>query len=223
MRDVLVLGVFDGTSHIMLEHIQWRLTQMLSRQMKDTDSLAELEDMYRRGPESLGEVVGRGGRMPFLPDIGRHMGRLAAIADEPCVRSAHELALAFTRVAGRLVTGDAWKSDQVVRHGAAALLAYLEAMAAIVEIAAPAVRSRLGMPDALAMHDTDEPAHAVPWQLAVLLLGAQVARDLRQLMLGARLEDPGDLTAIEAALLGQYRDAAKALRHTLQTTRESMP
>lgn len=223
MRDVLVFGIFDGTSHIMLEHLQWRLQQMVT-QRPSGGSVTELRDIYARRPEPLIEVARRGGRRPWMPHVAAHLGALAALLRHPVLDATYALAGAFARVAGPLVRSERWQADQVVRHEAAARLAELEVMAATAELGAPGLRAALGVPQALVPVD---PVHravdaAGPWRLAVAMLGARCAAGLRQLAHRADLDPGPTLAEAEGVLVHEQDRAARAIRQTLDpTTQES--
>src|SRR6185503_2257377 len=57
VRDILLYGIFDGTSHLMLEQIQWRLAQESARPERDADTLSMLREIYGAPPAPLPAIL----------------------------------------------------------------------------------------------------------------------------------------------------------------------
>lgn len=195
--DVLLYGVFDGTRHLMLDQLQWRLTQLAARDDGSaTDTLAELRQIYATPPTGLPDVLRQRAR-PLLLPLSAHARALARQPGILDLEPLAELALALLVVTRRLRELRLWDDDQALRFDAGAILGILEALLALAELCDPGRREALGLP--LLAH----PAEWMPGAAAFALswLGARTTQQLRSLAYRAGLENLPDLDAIERTFL----------------------
>lgn len=142
VRDVTLYGVFDGTSHILLDQLQWRLERFAAGRDRATDPNATLADAYRRTPSPLVEVA-RQRLRPYAPGPS---ARCAALPGHPA-KLVGGLFEALQDVVSRARASGRWAADQAWRFAAAAVLAEAEALLAACELIDPACRAALGLPD----------------------------------------------------------------------------
>ncbi len=142
-RDVLLYGVFDGTRHVMLGH----LDRFLARMAKGRDRSAHgdpIPEALASPPARLVERAGRRAR-PLLPSIASRLEVLGerAPAAAQAARVASGLLGIVTAQRGR---DDAWHPDAARRFEAAEILAGLEAIAALAALdhESPAARFAAG-------------------------------------------------------------------------------
>ena len=134
-KDVMLYGVFDGTRHVMLEHVLWRVRQMV----RGGEEASE-EDIYRAAPAPLVEAARRRGR-PWLPRPAAVAAELGdgAVDAGPLAEAARALEAALAALpAGAL-------AEQSTGFALAGAWAELEAAIAVAELADPVRRARLGM------------------------------------------------------------------------------
>ncbi len=207
VRDVLLYGVFDGTSHLMLEQIQWRLEQLVAARGTDraaADPLAAAGEIYRTPPRRILEVCRRPARPLMLsPEAGAR-----ALAERPGSVPAEplaEVAGGLLDLVGRLREDGRWEKDQGLRFTAADLLARLEAVLALVELGDPGRREALG----LAPVEGGPPWEGDQVRFAAGWSGALLAAVLRRLALSVGVEPAADLAAAERELVA-LQAAARA-------------
>jgi hypothetical protein len=126
VRDVMLYGVFDGTRHVMLDQLQWRLKQMAAREPGD-DPRGMWQEIYETAPVPIGEAARQRGR-PLLVSVETHARAMGA---DDLARVGGAL-LSLVRWA---VAEDRWDSDQGLRFAAAEVGALLEAALAAAELA----------------------------------------------------------------------------------------
>jgi alkylation response protein AidB-like acyl-CoA dehydrogenase len=211
VRDVTLYGVFDGTSHIVLDQIQWRLAQSAQREGGGEDTLELARRLYQTPPQPLVEI-GRRRARPFLLPIDLHALALAglggAISLAPLAKLARAL-LVFTRSARE---SGRWDTDQGIRFAAAELFAHVEALIASAELADPHCRQALGLP-AVSGHSM-----AAVHRFALSWFGARTAAALRQLWVRVELPGAEPLVALERDFLRDFEAARAARRKALRET-----
>jgi len=161
-RDVLLYGVFDGTSHVMLAQLHWRLQQLVAARTyprvsdvsgagaRDGDPLDAMRAIYTHAPRSLVAAVRAPSRArptplePYLAALAAHTPRAAALGDA---------ARALLDVAAEARRTNAWPANSGETVRAAEALAMLECAVALVELADPDARAALGMPPAPPLHE----------------------------------------------------------------------
>jgi alkylation response protein AidB-like acyl-CoA dehydrogenase len=181
VRDVLLYGLFDGTSHLMLDQLQWRLAQQ-SMAEAGGDPVPELARIYAAPPRPLVEVL-RARAKTWLPPLEPHA---AAFGGPAVLRLARALLGAVRALRAR----KRWDDDQALRFEAADIFGHFEAVLALAELAAPEGRAALGV----AAADVDE--HAA--RFAIGFLGARLAARARGLALVAGADaDAGEAAFIE--------------------------
>jgi alkylation response protein AidB-like acyl-CoA dehydrogenase len=189
VRDVLLYGVFDGTRHVMLDQIQWRLTQVAAASDETEDTLTPLRAAYAAAPAPLVEVLRRRGRAR-APALLAHLRALQALPG--AVALVPLTVLGETLVAAvRTARADGrWDADQALRFEAAELLALLETLIAVVELADP--DRRLGAADVVSVET---------YRFTLAWLGASLAARMRLFVRTAGQTPPPALDEAEAQLV----------------------
>ncbi len=190
IRDVSLFGVFDGTSHVMLEELSGRLAQEAQPDLRGNreSTLDTLRPLYQSPPQTLTETL-RAFRRPIVLPLVRHLEALDALQGrldlEPLVIAARSL-FAFVRL---LNEAGQWKTDQGTRLATAELFATLEVLSACVELCDPERRLELGLADPIAF---DKAADRSAYDFAITWLGSRVIASIRQLLLKASLGEERD-------------------------------
>jgi len=226
VRDVLLYGVFDGTSHVMLDELQARLGQEVRRWTRDPtgggrDTLAEVVAVLGRPPRPLVEAIAEHPREPKPLPLVPHTRALAGLPGEVDVAPLADLAEALFAAVAALRAGETWSDDQGERFGAAEVHARLEVLCGLVELFDLDRRAALGLtpPRDAGPLDRAGFAHAFGW------LGAQAADRLERLTLGAdlppdwlpeHLTAAGGLPAVRARLLKGHAARRRAVRAALR-------
>lgn len=125
IRDVTLYSVFDGTRHLMLDQVQWRLKQMAARE-PGGDPRPRWREIYDTPPVPLGQAVAKRGR-PLLVWVHEHARAMGA--DD----LAH-VSEALSSLVRWAVERDCWDRDQALQFGAAEVGALLEAALAAAEL-----------------------------------------------------------------------------------------
>jgi alkylation response protein AidB-like acyl-CoA dehydrogenase len=207
VRDVVLFGAFDGSSHLMLDQIQWRLTQLAAGiATQGSDDLAEAARAYATPPRPIVEVCRLRGRV-FLPSLRGRIAALASVSSPIDLASLAVVARALGEVVNRLREAGRWEVDQGLRFDAAEVLALHETVIALVELADPDRRRALGMPPA---QDPDG-RHASIYRLALGMLGARAASRLRAVAARGGVTTGEDLGGAEAALWTLAEGGRRAL------------
>jgi alkylation response protein AidB-like acyl-CoA dehydrogenase len=168
IRDTLLYGVFDGTSHLMLDTLSGYVPRAGA---SGKPTLAATRELYATPPRPLREV-GRRPWRPYTPSLAARSTDLAAAAgSEPVARIA-----SYARtLAEAAVRTEAWRTDQAYRFAAAKVLAQLEGLLATCELALPECRAAVGLPAAA------DPADEVDARYALAWLGRRVEHGLDDL------------------------------------------
>jgi len=167
IRDVLLYGVFDGTSHIMLDELQAILSREV-RRWKDNigrsvPTLDIARDVYGKLPRSLVEVVRtRPDVQP--PSLVVHARNLAALPGENRANLIVNLAELLMATCDASKRHGQWNSDQELRFRMAEVFAMIEGMVSLVEISDPDRRSAVmsRSPEAGPLDDIGY-RHALAW------------------------------------------------------------
>jgi alkylation response protein AidB-like acyl-CoA dehydrogenase len=140
VRDVMLYGVFDGTRHVMLEHVLWRVRQMV-RGGEETGAAAGDPDIYDVPPAPLVEATRRRGRawLPRPAAVAAELGD-GAVDAAPLAEGARALEAALAALP------DDALAEQSTGFALAGAWAELEAAVAICELGDPARRAHRGMP-----------------------------------------------------------------------------
>jgi hypothetical protein len=206
--DAPLFATFDGTTHVVLEQIQWRLAQIASAQQITTQSALEtMAGIYSQPPQRLVEVT-RQRNGPLLLSPVAYLEELDTL---PARCSLQPLA-ALTRVLFDLVrqarTAGIWDSDQGLRLETGRLFAYVETLIAALELADPVRRQALGMPALPAE------AEHLTWLLDFTYgwFGGRLAATLRTLALRTDRVEVAALDPVERAFAQIYTQSRNALR-----------
>ncbi|MET8255408.1 acyl-CoA dehydrogenase family protein, partial [Micromonospora sp. NPDC005197] len=84
VRDVLLYGVFDGTRHILLDQLQWRLERFAAGSDRSGDGYRLLAEAYSRTPQPLVRAA-RLRLRPYAPGPAARAATLAARTGRPAV------------------------------------------------------------------------------------------------------------------------------------------
>ena len=218
IRDVNLYGIFDGTSHLMLEELSSRLAQE-AKQVGTADDATcdELRAIYQTSPRPVTEVL-RQFRRPVMFPMVQHLRSLDQLGGRlslsPLVQTAEAL---FALVRHLRETGQ-WKHDQGTRLAAAELFAMLEVLIACIEICDPDRRAALGIPAPAEFDERqDRPLHG----FAVAWFGSRVVARLRQMLLRSGLAEEQlqpqlqRLEEAERKLLGDQDETRRQCREAL--------
>jgi alkylation response protein AidB-like acyl-CoA dehydrogenase len=208
VRDVILYGIFDGTRHVMLDQIQWRVRQMCRQAGPDDDGRA---DIYRVPPVSIVESSRRRGR-PWLPRPASSAARLASIDGAVDLGPLREGAAALEAATASL-PAEAW-DEQPLAFALADSWARMEAALAVAELGDPVRRRALGMPalpDGPSGGSIDAAELA---RLAVAMLALAALTDARAALAGCRVELGA--AAAERALAREQASAARAVREAIR-------
>jgi alkylation response protein AidB-like acyl-CoA dehydrogenase len=187
--DALLYGVFDGTSHVMLGQIAWRLQQLVAAR-KGEASLDAARALYTLTSRSLTESVRAPSRARAQP-LEAYLELLAK--DVPEAASLRTIATLLLDVAaeGRRT----WPKDGAETIIAAEALALLECAIAIVELTS--ARSILGME--AGVHEVEPSTSG----LAMRLILARTIAAIRRLGVPLSTEFAAKSAQIEDDLLRQ--------------------
>lgn len=166
-QDVLLFGVFDGTSHLMLDELQTILSIETRRSTSGTlaaaDTLETTRAVYCEPPQSLVQA----GRidMTLHPSglVSGAMG-LARLSDDIALDRITRLAQALIGICSEAKTQGKWHHDQALRFALAEAYACLDASLALAEIFDPNLRHHL-MDNAVSPLASDDAGyrHAMAW------------------------------------------------------------
>lgn len=206
VRDAPLYGVFDGTSHVVLDQMQLRLEQRLAAGDRDVPSpIAAARAAYAEAPRSLTAIA----RLPVgvpqaLPSrcLEALAERATGIDPTPLVDlgRAAERAASATFAANPRATG---RSD---RQEAARIHASIEALLATVELTDPGCRDALDMAASPA-----SPCAGLRARYAVARFAARTCRQLAD-----RSPDPDEVDRLRrhfAREAGRLRETLLADRH----------
>lgn len=207
VRDVTLYGVFDGTSHLMLESIA---TQMTRRAPDKAATTVEMtRRMFATPPQRLTEIARRAWE-PCAPPLATRCRDLAAASGSAQVAALASLADGLAALSAAARVAGCWAGDQALRFHAAKTLADLEALLAACELVLPECRAVLAIRGHAAVADVVAVEFAMGW------LGARAAFRLREMadMVDSRearqavdaVEPPGS----HLAARGRLRDMLSA-------------
>jgi alkylation response protein AidB-like acyl-CoA dehydrogenase len=205
-RDVLLYGVFDGTRHVMLEHLLWRVRQMVRGGHEAGAPGAPGAHIYNEAPALLVEAARRRGR-PWLPRPAAVAAELGpgAVDPGPLADAARALEAAMAALPPEAL------AEQSTGFALAGAWAELEAAIAVCELGDPERRVRLGMaPPApgAALDDAELARHAVAEVAGAALAAA------RRTLAGCGVDL--DCAAAERALARTRAESGRRLRGALR-------
>ncbi len=177
--DVLLFATFDGTTHLLLDQIQWRLMQMVHISLQastDGHSLLKLmQQIYTTPPQPIGASAHKEDAV-LMVDPVRYLPTLATYASSVPLTPLQQIAETLFALVHHCRTSGDWQADQALRFGLAKLLSWLEALIALIELADAGVRQALGI--TRPVDDTtitpDRVAYAVGW------FGGKLCAELRR-------------------------------------------
>lgn len=213
VRDVLLYGVFDGTSHILLDQLQWRLERFAAGPPRGEDGYRTLAEAYASTPQPLVHVARLRVR-PFAPNPAVRAATLAAAGGRPAVAALATLLRRLFDLVGRARHSGRWAADQAWRFAGAGVLAEVEALLAAVELIDPHGRVVAGLPGCAGEVDEAALGYALGWRGGLLAarvdeLAADLAADGPPGSAPARGDD------LLAAFASERATARAALRRWL--------
>jgi alkylation response protein AidB-like acyl-CoA dehydrogenase len=206
VRDTPLYGVFDGTSHVMLEHLQRKLAQTVAATAEANSGLEALRAAYTRPSGSLVERLRERVRAPSWP-VAAHAAELARLPGMP-LDPLPALAEALLELTRALRRSGRWSADPTLRFALADCYARLEALLALVELGDGDRRAALGLPP----RDGDAaPYLDLVYRFALHWLGTEIAGALRRLALCTGESGGTELDTLERALLRGSEASRQAL------------
>lgn len=208
VRDVLLYGVFDGTSHVMLNDLSQYLPGFAASKAGSGGGDV-MHAVYATKPRPIRSVVAHPWQ-PFAPPLSARCADVLALSEDPAAARVAALAGQLDGMVRAALAAGVWDADQALRFEAAAILAELEALLAAVELTVPEVRSRCGQRP-VEQSDVDAARYAVSWW------GDRLAGRLDSLaaMIGARagrgtdgFRDPTPADRLRAHVAGLAHPAA---------------
>lgn len=207
--EAALLATFDGTTHLVLDQLAWRLAQLAAEPGHGDDAPAAMAAVYAAAPRSL-LAAARSGAGALAVAPGPYLRRLAELPGALPLGPLAAVAEALTAVARGCRADGRWESDQGLRFALARLLALVEALVALAELADGPRRAALGMP----AHGLG-PGGQATLPFAFGWLGGQAAAELRALALREGLAPPAGLAGAEEALARLAARARAAIRDNL--------
>ncbi|MFF0317634.1 acyl-CoA dehydrogenase family protein [Micromonospora sp. NPDC005252] len=212
VRDVLLYGVFDGTRHILLDQLQWRLERFAAGSDRSGDGYPVLAEAYSRTPQPLVRAA-RLRLRPYAPGPAARAATLAARTGRPAAAALGALLTRLVDLVGEARRDGRWAADQAWRFAAAGVLAEAEALLAAVELIDPECRAVAGLPGRAAARDEAALGYALGWR------GAELATRVQALAADLRADRPADTAPghpdLVVAFAGELAPARAALRHWL--------
>ena len=167
LSDIPLFGVFDGTSHLMLDEIQMYLSmetrRSASNKAEQEDTVALMRKVYAIPPRSLVEVSRAEPMAHPVPMVG-HAVKVSRIPGATSVQPVAALAEAVLLATAEAKRLNKWGKDQELRFCLAEIYALVEVMLGLIELFDPVRRSSftenqpvVGRPDELGYR------HALAW------------------------------------------------------------
>lgn len=194
VRDVLLYGVFDGTSHLMLTDLGLRLPQIAKQRSDDAPALPQVAALYAAAARPLSALGDQRAPVRHV-DLAAYVRALDAVPGGVSLAPLVALTEGLLGLVRDLRGHRAW-SDQGVRFPLAEALAWLECALALVELCDPPRRAALGAPDCPAGQDLQAIFHGALAGLALRLRGRLLAAAA-----AAELPVPADVEALERGLI----------------------
>jgi alkylation response protein AidB-like acyl-CoA dehydrogenase len=217
VRDVILYGIFDGTRHLMLDQIQWRVRQMVRQAGERGDGGASVEDddgdrpaIYRAAPASMIDSTRVRGR-PWLPRPAGTAARLAQLGGAVDLAPLCDGVQALERATAG-VSLEAW-NEQPFAFALAGCWARLEAALAVAELGDPVRRAALGLP-ALASEGEEKLDAAELARFAIAMVAVEALSDARVALAGCGIELGA--AGAERALALEMAEAGRAVREGIR-------
>jgi alkylation response protein AidB-like acyl-CoA dehydrogenase len=211
--DMLLFGTFDGTSHLVLDQIQWRLAQVAALSGQDGwQSWQEIRRVYATAPQPLSQMTRlRAKTLLIQPTVYLHAlsPKTMWLSPTPLIHIS-EILLAL---AHHCRTAGAWGQDQGLRFACGRLFAWVETLIALIELADPDARLALGLGNQRQVPSLLKPlvCYTYGW------FAGRLSAELRRLV--HRTAWRSDLTRLDMAdaLLGRVSQSGR------NTLRENSP
>lgn len=214
VRDVVLYGIFDGTRHLMVDQVAWRVRQMAAAGRRArgggddggrADDARARREVHRAPPASLSVSARQRGRvcLSHPSDHAAHLGGMPGAVDlAPLSDGARAL-----EAATAALPADGWADP-----GVAASLAWswglIDAALAVAELGDPARRVAQGLPELVAVDGGPlDPGELA--RLSVALLAVEALAGARAALAGAGIDL--DAGSAERALALERARAARAV------------
>jgi alkylation response protein AidB-like acyl-CoA dehydrogenase len=207
LRDVLLYGIFEGTTHVMLDRIQARLAQVAVGEVA-ASPLDQLAEIYGTPPRRLLDVCRHPAARQYLVSPESAARQLADVDGLVPLAPLVQLSAALLELVRTLRSDGRWSQENGLRFEAAEVFAYLECLLALIEQADPGRRAALGMPPLR----TPGPAHDDSYRFAVAEMGGRLTRTLRALTVRTGVRPPRPLEETESAFLTDHEAIRARMR-----------
>ncbi len=187
LGDVLLFGVFDGTSHVMLEQISGYLV----RQARDRSALGPFDNtraaqalrtIHATRTQPIQELFRERTRAALLPVTTRAHG-LAALPGDLDASPLPPIAEALLSLVRAWESDGCWKDDQALRFEASQALGLIETSLALAELFDPIRRAYLGILSPYAPPDQDAEIELLSNRAALSAITLRAARAVHSLAL----------------------------------------
>ncbi|GAA0572170.1 hypothetical protein GCM10010172_65880 [Paractinoplanes ferrugineus] len=177
VRDILLYGVFDGTSHVMLEDLSWYPPRFAAAGEARPGTFEQLRSSYTAEPQPIRSQAARPWR-PYAPALSARCGDLVRLTADPMAARVADLVASFDTVVRAARSSGAWTAGQAMRFEVTGVLAELEALLATAELTLAGARREFGL-GPVAEPDEDAARYAISW------LGDRLADRLSRLAIEA--------------------------------------
>ena len=193
LGDVLLFGTFDGTSHLVLDQLQWRLSQIAAQALpSQEESLTEIKTIYATEPQPLRQIAHFRNKTLLIHPVS-HARALKEHAQWLPAEALAQLSETLLTLARSLRNSKDWDQDQGLRFELGRILAWVEMLIALVELADPGLRKALGLPP---LSNTG-PFPEMMLKFSFAWLGSRIAAALRSLIYQSDIQ--GDLSGLNQA------------------------
>lgn len=212
LRDVLLYGAFEGTTHLMLDRLQARLIRLSrdERRREPAKVLADLRGFYGTRPRPMLEAC-RNPAPVYQVSPEDHAAALASVATTRPLGAIVALATALSELVRTVREDGRWDTLAGLPFELATIFSHLEALLALVELGDHGCRGALG----LAPIAMDGHPHDLAYRFAIEWFGARLASELGQIARRLALPVGDALVAVEAALLDGNATTREAFRAVL--------
>jgi alkylation response protein AidB-like acyl-CoA dehydrogenase len=212
ISDVLLFGVFDGTSHLMLDELQMYLStetrRWLLNKAVQIDTVTVMRLVYAIQPRSfVGASEPNTEVRPF--DTVAHAQNIARIPGNISLKAVAELAEALLLTVAEAKRQGKWGYDQGLRFALAEVYALIEVVLSLVELMDP-IRRNSFVAYQTAMQLADE----VGYYHALALLGSRACTKLLHFA-GTAGHQRAVITDIQARFVESQDEMRRALAELL--------
>lgn len=183
VRDAILYGVFDGTSHVVLDGLRHLIRQVVARPTNIDDVFTDVTEAYRVSPVPIKEATRRRGRL-LVASPGEYARKLAQSHGDIPLEALVKTAECLTRLVA-LSSGNGAFKEQTFAFDATDAVTRVEAAFAVAELGDPGRRKDQGLRALSATHceHSGMDAHRVA-TCAIGVLSEQAASSCLRLAAG---------------------------------------